>query len=116
MKFKRQCFWLKKLGEKWRKPKGRQSKLRVEKKGKWKRPSIGFGRDKTQRELVKIKGELKTPIIIKNLRDLNKLNPKRDVGFIASTVGTKKSNGILKKANEIGVKIVNRKIKNKKEK
>lgn len=114
MAFKRQQFKLKKLGSKWRKPKGRQSKLRIEKKGRWKKVKIGYGSPKSERNLINIKGEFKKPVRIANIKDLEKIDPNTSVGIIVSSVGKKKSDEIIKKANEIGLKILNRKLIKKK--
>ena len=113
-KFKRQCFWLKRLGEKWRKPRGRQSKLKKEKKGKQPVPKIGFGSNKKERNMIIVKGELKKPVRIMNMKDLEKIDPKKEIGIVASSVGTKKAIEMLKKAKELGIKIFNKKFIEKK--
>lgn len=114
MSFKRQHFKLKKLGCKWRKPKGRQSKLRLEKKGRWKRVKIGFGSPKKEKNLITIKGELKRVVRVKNLKDLESLDPRDNVCIIASSVGKKKVSEIEKRTEKLGLKILNRRIIKKK--
>ncbi len=98
-RFKRQnWFRLKRLGIKWRRPKGRQSKLRLEKKGKGKRVKIGFAHGDGL-----IKG--KTPVYISNLRDVEKAT-KENIAIIASSIGKKKYVEIVKALKEKGVEIL----------
>ena len=117
-KFKRQQWWIKRLGEKWRKPKGRQSKLRKQVKGRPKLPKIGFRTPKEERGLIKIGEKLMRPVMIRNIKDLKKVNPKEEIGIVASSVGKKKRNEIAKEAEKLGIRLLNlklRKFKKKKE-
>lgn len=95
--FRRQLFSIKRLGEKWRKPKGRQSKLRLEKKSKGKRVKIGFGTPKSERKII---------IRIFNEKDIEKLksinlDENRHIIFLSSTIGKKKRRELNKKLKEI---------------
>lgn len=94
--FRRQLFSIKRLGEKWRRPKGRQSKLRLEKKSKGKRVKIGFGSPKSERKVI---------IRIFNENDIEKLknttlDEKRHIILIASSVGKKKKKALNNKLKE----------------
>ncbi|MEM5812768.1 MAG: eL32 family ribosomal protein [Candidatus Aenigmatarchaeota archaeon] len=94
--FKRQLFSIKRLGEKWRKPKGRQSKLRLEKKSKGKRVKIGFGSPKTERKIIiRIFNEKD----IENLRNIN-LDEKKHIILLAGSIGKRKRKDLNKKLKE----------------
>ena len=86
---------------KWRRQKGRHSKIREKRKGYTGRPAIGYGSKKDSRHLV---NNLK-PKLIFNSSDLDKLN-KDEVAIIAHT---SKRNKVLisKKAIEKNIKILN---------
>jgi len=106
-KYIRQDWWKKsRLGkgrkkkQKWRRPKGRHSKVRERRKGKPKRPEVGYGSPK------EVKGTINglRPIIIRNLKDLEKVDKEKDIAIISSNLGKKKKIEILKKCLEIGIK------------
>lgn len=94
--FRRQLFSIKRLGEKWRKPKGRQSKLRLEKKSKGKRVKIGFGSPKNERKIIL---RLFNENDIEKLKDI-KLDEKRHIIVFASSIGKKKRKSLYKKLKE----------------
>ncbi len=100
---------LKRIKESWRKPKGGDSKVRKKKKGKPRMPSIGFRSPKKVRGLLR---DGTKPILIHNIKDLEKIekeNKKEEVSIIiAATVGKKKRKEIIKKAEEKGMKIINK--------
>ncbi len=79
---------------KWRKPKGRDNKMREKRKGKPKTVSIGY-KKKNQKEFP----------LVKNIMDLENLekNSKARIGKL----GKKKKILLLKKAEEKNVKFVN---------
>ena len=106
-KFVRQCFWMKKLGEEWRKPRGRQSKLRREKKGRWAVPKIGYGTPAKDEYTIPFGNSRKTPVMVSNLKDLEKINPSTSVGVVSASVGRRKAIEILSKAGEKGIPIKN---------
>lgn len=108
MKFIRTDFWrYSKIGknrkklQKWRKPKGRDNKLREKRKGYPRVVSVGF-KGKTQ-ESGKIRGV--STIRVFNTKDLEKM--KKGQGIIIAKVGAKNRIEIIKKAESIGLKIVN---------
>ena len=105
-KFKRQeWFRYKKLGDKWRKPKGIHSKLR--RKYKYRPPlvSIGYGTPKKVRGLHSSGFE---EVLIHNPTQLEGLDPKTQAARVGATVGYKKRIDIEKKASELGIHILNR--------
>ncbi len=109
-KFKRQCFWLKKLGDKWKKPKGRHSKLRHEKKGRWAVPKVGYGRASKERGTIIFKSQQVMPVLIRNMKELENVG-KSEAAVIASSVGARKTLMIITEAEKRGIKIINRKAK-----
>ena len=85
----------------WRKPTGRDNKMREQRRGKPPVVSIGYSTDKNSRG--KIKG--KTPIFVKNIRELEKIG-KQDI-IILGNIGKKKKIELAKKANELQIEVAN---------
>ncbi len=107
--FRRQDYHrYKKLGKKWRKPKGRQSKLRRGKAGNSPKPSIGFRTERKDR--YKISGKL--PVVVNNINDLKKITEEK-VAVISGKIGLRKLSVILKEAEKRKIAIVNTKRKKK---
>lgn len=82
--------------QKWRRPTGRDNKMREKRRGYPARVSIGYK-----------KGEKIEPILIYNSEDLNKLKLKKEEVILLGRVGKKKKIGIAKKANELKIKFSN---------
>jgi len=87
---------------KWRRPNGRHSKMRKQRKGYPASPTVGYKTPK--KEYGKIKGY--NPIKIDNLNDLAKTN-KHNIIIISRKVGAKKRIEIIKKAGEMNLNILN---------
>jgi large subunit ribosomal protein L32e len=104
-KFRR---WLsqtyRKLRPAWRRPRGLHSKVRVREKSKVKMPSIGYG---APRKLRYLHPSGFKEVLVKNVADLQKIDPKVQAVKIAHTVGKKKRQDILKKAEELKIKVLN---------
>jgi large subunit ribosomal protein L32e len=102
-KFLRQA-WFKhpRLGMKWRRPRGHQSKLRKGFKGHITKPSIGFSHPKEFRGLIK---GFRT-VNVNSLKDVEMVQKGYAI-IIAAGVGKRKALEIEKKANERGIKILN---------
>lgn len=97
-RFKRQDYTAyKKLGIKWRKPKGHQSKQRVKKGGSGPMPRIGYGTKKAIRVSVPV---------IRNVKDME---PVKGAARIASGVGAQNVLAIADKAKQLGIEILNMK-------
>ncbi|NPA63076.1 MAG: 50S ribosomal protein L32e [Methanococci archaeon] len=94
----------KRLGEKWRKPKGRHSKMRLKWKEKPAIVEVGYRSPKAVRGLHPCGLE---DVLVYNVKDLEKLNPETQGARIASTVGKRKKIEIIKKARDLGIKILN---------
>lgn len=94
----------KKLATSWRKPKGMHSKLRRMLRGHRRVVQPGWGSPK------EVKGTSKEGLkqnIVSNSNELSKLDSKIDGVIVSSSVGTKKKMEIIKKAKELGLKVLN---------
>ncbi len=111
-KFHRQNSQVKKRqGTRWRKPRGIDSKQRKGDKSRGAKPTIGY------RQPKKIRGKHPSgyeEILIKNINQLNKVNKETQAVRISATVGAKKKQEIIKKANELKIKVLNPRINKKK--
>jgi len=111
LKFTRQDAHKKvRLGNKWRRPRGLHSKMRLSKKGYNKCVSIGYGSSKSTRGFDKSGLKL---IIIKSLKELEKINAKEECIAVAKTIGLRKKVEILKQAVKKSINVVNIKDVNK---
>lgn len=81
--------------QKWKRPTGRDNKMREKRKGYGAVVSIGY-KSETKKEAV---------IVINNLKDMEKIGNIKEVGL--GKVGKKKKIEIIKKAQEMKVKILN---------
>lgn len=90
-----------KLGKKrkkkqvWRRPTGRDNKMREKRRGYPARVSIGYKKAERKEKQV----------VIKNIGDLKKIG--RNTVVIIGHIGKKKKMDIIKKAREMKIKIVN---------
>jgi large subunit ribosomal protein L32e len=114
-KFVRQESWrYDRLAENWRKPKGKDNKMRRQVSGVPQIVKVGYRGPKLARGLHP---SGYTDNIIFNVNDLNKLNPKKDAARIAHTVGARKRKEIISQATSMQIKILNPgKISSKKDK
>lgn len=97
------------LAEGWRRPKGLQSKVKDQKKGHYRRISVGFGSP------AKVRGASRDgfmPVMVSNVSELKKIGPDQ-AAVIPRGVGQKKRAEIVKRADELSIKILN--IKNSQE-
>ncbi len=104
-KFERQRTHTKKrLGNKWRKPKGIQSKLRRQVKGHSKLVRIGYGGDKRTKGMDR---NALIPSRICNLKDLKELEKDKNSVIISHKVGLKNKLTIIKECLSKGFNIQN---------
>jgi large subunit ribosomal protein L32e len=105
-KFLRQLAlsYKRRLGLKWRKPRGSQSKLRKHKKSKGFMPSVSYGTPKTLRYLHPSGFR---EVLVNNIKDLEKIDASKEAVKISHGVGKKKRQEILKKAEEKKIKVLN---------
>ena len=87
--------------QKWRKPRGRDSKMRLKRKSYPSVVSIGY--KSPRKELGKING--KTPVLVYNLNDLKKANKNSII--ILAKIGAKKKLELIKHADENKIEIYN---------
>ena len=102
---------LKRLGNKWRKPKSRTNKVRKKLKGKKPMPSVGYGTHKMKR--YRHPSGL-SEIIVSKPQDLEMVDKKMQCARISKGVGNKKRVEIVKRAKEMGISILNPRVKVKK--
>jgi ribosomal protein L32E len=91
--------------QKWKKPTGRDNKMREKKKGHRKVVSIGYKADKSQRDTI----NEKKPVYIETVKQLEKIQNNEIA--ILGRVGQKRKIEIAKAAEKAGIKISNLNIK-----
>jgi large subunit ribosomal protein L32e len=96
---------LKRLGHNWRKPKGIDSKMRRAIHGKPLRPKAGYGGNGRTRG---IHPSGYAEVMVHNESELEGLAPGTQAVRIASKVGLLKRGKIVGKADELGLKVLNR--------
>jgi len=85
----------------WRKPRGRDNKMREQRKGYPAIVKVGYKQNEKQRKTI----ENKIPVIIKNIKELEAVGKNKTI--IVGKIGKKKRIEIAKKAKEKGIKIFN---------
>ena len=104
-KFVRQESWrYDRLAENWRKPKGKDNKMRKQKAGVPAIVKVGYRGPKVARGLHP---SGYTDNVVYNTDQLTGLDPKKDAVRLAHTVGTRKRKEIIEQAAKIGLKILN---------
>ena len=94
----------KKLNYKWRKPKGIHSKIRHHFKGRRKMPSPGY---KSPAEVKGLHSSGLAIVRVFSADDVKKIKKENEGIIVPKRIGMKKSLEILKKANELNVKVLN---------
>ncbi|KXB01040.1 50S ribosomal protein L32 [candidate division MSBL1 archaeon SCGC-AAA259O05] len=106
-KFKRQgSSDYKRVDDKWRKPKGMDSKMRIEKKGKPSLPKVGYKKPESERGFHPSGFR---EVLVKNPQEVEEVDPQTEAARIASSVGKRKRQQIVETAEERGVKVLNAK-------
>lgn len=83
----------------WRRPTGRDNKMREQRRGHPPIVSIGYSTDKRERGKI----TKKTPIIVRNVSQIEKIQ-KNQIAILGN-VGKKKKIEIAKKAKELNIEI-----------
>ncbi len=94
----------KSVPESWRKPQGHHSRSRLKKKGAAPMPQAGFRTDKDHRGKHPSGYE---EVLVHNTSDLKELG-EGEAARIGSTVGGRKREQIIEKADEEDIKVLNR--------
>ena len=111
-KFQRQESWrYKRLETSWRRPRGFDSKMRIQKKGWPPIVNIGYGGPKTQRGLHPSGYR---DILIHSVKDLANINPEIDAIRISAKIGRRYKQEIVTQADSFGIKVLNRSITKRK--
>jgi large subunit ribosomal protein L32e len=104
-KFVRQESWrYDRLSENWRKPKGKDNKMRRQVSGVPRLVKVGYRGPKEGRGLHP---SGYTDNLVFNINDLAQLDAKKDAARLAHAVGKRKRIEIISKATELGIKILN---------
>jgi len=104
--FKRQeWFRYKRLGESWRKPRGLHSKMRTNKKYRPNVASAGYRGPKKARGLHPSGFR---EVLVHNVKQLDGLDPGLQAVRIGRTVGSLKRDAIEERAEELGLRVLNR--------
>lgn len=104
-KFIRQESWrYDRLAENWRKPKGKDNKMRKQKAGVPALVKIGYRGPRAARGLHP---SGYTDNVVHNIAELLKLDPKKDAARLGHTVGKRKRIEIIAMASEKGIKVLN---------
>lgn len=103
MKFRRlEYFRYKKLGEKWRRPRGKHNKVRKYIGGKLPRPLIGFKK--------KVRGLHPSgyqDVLVSNISELENIDRDTQAVRISAKIGGRKRGLVLEKAMNLNLKILN---------
>jgi large subunit ribosomal protein L32e len=94
---------LKRLGDKWRRPKSRRNWMRLKTRGKPPIVQVGYRTPKEERYKI----NNKVPIRVFSLNDLENVNKEKNIVIIGGTVGKKKRAEILKACAEKGIEVYN---------
>lgn len=88
----------------WRRPKGKHSRARLQKKGARPVPKAGYRTDKEFRGKHPSGYE---DVLVHNSSDLEELDPEKEAARIGSTVGGRKRKQMLEKADEEDIRVLN---------
>ncbi len=102
---RQEWFRFARLGEVWRKPKGIHSKMRRHYGYRPPIVSIGYGSPKEVRGYHPSGFQ---EVMVHNPAQLEKINPKIQAARVGGTVGFKKRLAIEKRADELGIRVLNR--------
>ncbi len=102
---RQQYHQYKRLSKKWAKPRGRHSKLRKGLRYRTSRAKIGYGTPKKVKGLHPSGFE---EIMVHNINDMEGINREKEAVRISAQVGKRKREEIIKRADEMEVRVLNR--------
>lgn len=94
----------KRVGDAWRKPRGIDSKQRMQWKSAGAVPKIGY---RTAREWRGLHPSGYREVEVRNVSDLKKIDSSKEAARIYAGVGGRKRKDILNEASERGIKVLN---------
>lgn len=96
------------LNRSWRRPRGIDCRVRRRFRGVLRTPKIGYGSNNKTRNLL---ANYKKKFVVNNVQELDLLlcNNEKYCAEIAASVGAVKRIQIIRRADELGVKLTNRK-------
>ncbi len=97
-------FRFPKLGEKWRRPKGRHSKVRRHEKGKGFLPKPGY---RSPKEVRGLHARGLKEVRVFTPEEVTNLDPKKHAIRIAAQVGRRKRIEIMNLAKQAGIRVLN---------
>ena len=104
-KFIRQESWrYDRLAENWRKPKGKDNKMRKQKSGMPAIVKVGYRGPRVSRGLHP---SGYSDNLVHNVNELARLDPKKDAARLGHTVGKRKRVEMIAKASGLGIKVLN---------
>ncbi|MEM1873350.1 MAG: 50S ribosomal protein L32e [Acidilobaceae archaeon] len=98
-------YWKFERRDSWRKPKGKDNKVRLEIKGYPPKVKSGYG---TPEDIRGLHPSGLEPVVVSSVKDLEKLDPSRHIIYIASAVGLRKRAELVAVAEERGFRVANR--------
>jgi large subunit ribosomal protein L32e len=106
--FMRQESWrYARIDESWRRPRGLDNKMRRKMRGVPKMPKIGY---KGPRRVRGLHPSGFKEVLIYRVKDLEMVDPEREAVRIAGTVGRRKRLEMIKRADELDIRVLNRRI------
>jgi large subunit ribosomal protein L32e len=98
-------FRYKRLGMKWRKGKGIHSKIKKHVRYRIASPRIGYSSPK---EVKALHSSGFREVMVYNVNEIGSVNPDTEAARIGHSVGAKKRNEMEKKADSMGIRVLNR--------
>ncbi|MFQ5711694.1 MAG: 50S ribosomal protein L32e [Candidatus Geothermarchaeales archaeon] len=96
------------IKERWRRPRGIDSKMRLKKKGWPKSPSVGY---RTPKKVRGLHPSGFRDVLVQCISDLDGINPEVEAARIAGRIGKRKRLEIIERANELGIRVLNKGVK-----
>jgi len=101
---RQEWFRYKKLGDAWRKPRGKHSKLREHLA---RRPPVVDAGFRSPSAVRGMHPSGYYEVLVHNVKDLESVDPKFQAVRIASSVGSRKRKEIIKRSEELNLKVLN---------